>query len=267
MKNNQKKEDEYINIKISGDICVTVRIQDIINERIHPKLWQWSYIGLSKILKHTKAFANELCKGKHKTMLDVGCGVKPYESIFKCIDKYVGLDVAKHACVDVVGKNWDMPFEDNKFDALISTQVLEHTEKIDKTISEMRRVVRPGGLLFITIPFIFPEHEIPEDFYRFTRYGLRKKFKDFDIVEITPLNGYISTLVQMFNNLLHYLPGSKYYLFPVFMFNNVVALASDKCVHCLLSTLSKFNSDYMEIYNKYYMGLSENYVIVLKNKK
>jgi SAM-dependent methyltransferase len=260
---------EKISIKICENYYIERNIRDVIDERIKPKIWQWAYLGMKPLLREIKNFSKLAQKDNAKKILDLGCGVKPYASLFLFADKFLGLDAAQNERVDLIGSVWDTSCEDNEFDALIFTQVLEHTAKIPDTVEEIRRVVKNGGLILISVPLTFPEHEIPHDYYRFTRYGLVEILKGFDIIKIIPLNGYINTLMRLWNNLLHYLPGSAVYLFPIFILNNLLAVASDKMARLLLVLCKNFckNRIVEELYDKYYMGLTENYVIVCRNNK
>lgn len=235
-----------------------------LQERLTPMPWQQGYLGMAPLLRALVTFAQTIRKEEAKKVLDLGCGVKPYEVLFPFVKKYVGFDIEPHSRVDFVGYNWDLPFQDNEFDALISTQVLEHTAKIQETVQEIRRVVKNGGLIYISVPLTFPEHGIPYDFYRFTRYGLMEVFKDFEIIKIEPHNGYIATLFRLWNAFLNYIPGARFFLFPIFFINNILALSIDGIAK-LLSHLPV--PIVKEAYNKLYMGMTESYSVVLRNSK
>ena len=71
-----------------------------------------------------------------------------------------------------------LPFSDNYFEGVLAFQVLEHVENLDFTISEIHRVCKPDGNVLITMPFIWPEHEMPYDFSRLTSVGIKKKLYD-----------------------------------------------------------------------------------------
>lgn len=70
-----------------------------------------------------------------------------------------------------------IPLIDNSVDLILSTSSLEHIEFPDEFFSEANRVLKPGGALYINVPFIYSEHEIPYDFQRQTRYGLERHYK------------------------------------------------------------------------------------------
>ena len=235
-----------------------------IKFKLSPKLWHWDYLGMQPLRIALGNFSQMSKKETGKKILDLGCGVKPYESLFPFVEKYVGFDVEPHPRVDVTGFNWDLPFQESEFDALISTQVLEHTAKVRETVAEIRRVVKPGGLIYISVPLTFPEHGIPYDFYRFTRYGLMEVFKDFEIISLTPHNGYLATLIRLWNAFLNYIPGARFFLFPIFLANNLLAL----CFDGLAKLMSNIPHPLVkEAYDKIYMGMTESYSMVLRNKK
>jgi SAM-dependent methyltransferase len=115
-------------------------------------------------------------------VLDVGCGRKPYRKIFSKAVEYVGVDVASsphlNTGIDFIYDGRTLPFGDDSFDSVVCTEVLEHCPDPKGILSEIARVLRPGGHLFITVPFVYPHHEIPHDYFRFTRFGLESMAAD-----------------------------------------------------------------------------------------
>ena len=118
-------------------------------------------------------------------MLDVGCGMKPYRSLFaKTATPHWGIDYpttiggsyGKSTAADVWGTSLDLPFADGSFESVLCTQVLEHVPDPAKTISEIARVLRPGGIVILTAPMTWPTHEVPHDYYRYTEFGLAALF-------------------------------------------------------------------------------------------
>ena len=134
-------------------------------------------------------------------VLDVGCGSKPYRGLFgPAVTEYVGLDrEGPHATPDVLGDAHALPFEAARFDAVVSFQVLEHVERPVECLGEIARVVAPGGDVVFTVPGVWPDHEVPHDHWRFTRYGLQGAVRaaGLEQVELAPLGGLWSTLGQM----------------------------------------------------------------------
>lgn len=157
----------------------------------HPdrRYWHFQYLFLSDVHPWQRARMAAL-KGH---VLDVGCGQRPYENWVNKgqggVVRYTGLDVAPGPRVDiVVGPDDPWPLETASVDAVLLTQVLEHVADRGYLIKELARVLRPGGTLLLTIPFIFPVHGLPHDYARFTTGGIRRLFEaDFEIVELTGL--------------------------------------------------------------------------------
>jgi SAM-dependent methyltransferase len=141
-------------------------------------------------------------------VLDVGCGLQPYRALLgTLVTEYIGLDrPGPYAAPDVEGDARSLPFPDHSFDGVMSTQVLEHVVDPAATLREIARVLRPGGRVVLTCPGTWPAHEVPHDYWRFTRFGLQHLFAStgFDAVSIRPQGGTWSTLGQMLNLELHH---------------------------------------------------------------
>jgi SAM-dependent methyltransferase len=129
-------------------------------------------------------------------VLDVGCGIKPYQEIIEqSSTMYIGLDYADahhgFSQVDVIGSALNLPFADESFDSIVSFQVMEHVPEPVQFLSEIRRVLKKSGYALITTPFMWGEHEQPYDFFRHTRYGLQyvAEKAGFNIMVIHPDTG------------------------------------------------------------------------------
>lgn len=107
-----------------------------------------------------------------KLVLDVGCGRKPYFQFFK-ESYYIGVDLPQgNSFADIYANALCLPFKDNVFDVVIATQVLEHINEVEAFIKEIFRVLKEGGYLILTVPFIWGLHDEPNDYFLFTKYGL-----------------------------------------------------------------------------------------------
>ena len=132
------------------------------------------YFCSKHLVKNIKKYASDL-EGK---LLDFGCGSKPYQLFFENVQEYIGLDFENEGhnhsneSIDIFYDGRIIPFEDETFDCVLSTQVFEHVKDIELTISELYRVLKKDGKILITVPFVFPEHELPHDYRRFTQIGL-----------------------------------------------------------------------------------------------
>jgi SAM-dependent methyltransferase len=117
--------------------------------------------------------------GRGGLLLDVGCGMRPYESLFRQYHvRTVGLDVTKDGSVaDVVADAKRLPFDQDAFELVLCSEVIEHLDDYDGVIEEIARVLQPGGILIITWPFIYSLHDIPADYNRFTEFGMERNLK------------------------------------------------------------------------------------------
>jgi SAM-dependent methyltransferase len=84
---------------------------------------------------------------------------------------------------DICRKN-DHLIADNSYDYVLCTEVLEHTLQPFDAIEEIRRILKPGGMLFLTVPFNFRIHGPLPDCWRFTEHGLRAILSSFKINEL-----------------------------------------------------------------------------------
>jgi SAM-dependent methyltransferase len=105
-------------------------------------------------------------------LLDIGCGERPYAQLFNA--KQVGADVYFHAGIDVVARAEDLPFRDESFDVAICTQVLEHLADPVAMLNNTHRVLKQGGLLFLSTHGIWLEKHEKSDYWRWTLDGLVK---------------------------------------------------------------------------------------------
>src|SRR5689334_10205631 len=112
----------------------------------HPRPFPWHWQWLPSHLLN-RGFGAELPK-LSGSLLDIGCGQKPYRSLMPSITEYVGADVVKGPQVDVlITPNKPLPLPDGRFDAVLITQVMEFVEKPAELAAEIRRVLKPGGVV------------------------------------------------------------------------------------------------------------------------
>ncbi|MGD9637485.1 MAG: class I SAM-dependent methyltransferase [Alphaproteobacteria bacterium] len=197
----------------------------------HPRVYPWHFQWLATRDLH-KILKKELPK-LSGDVLDIGCGDKPYKIWLKNAQKHIGIDIYDGAFVDYViqpDEKWEL--QDNSFDAVISTQVLEHTENISHLLDEAFRVLKPKGVLIISAPFLYHEHGTPYDFWRFTKFGLEKLIKErgkiISVREFGRIGSTLSTLflcwIMSFHTVKIFFP----FLIPLFLVVNLIGLIWDK---------------------------------------
>lgn len=169
--------------------------------------WQvWAdpaFIARSRLQRAVAALADQLSLSGRGLWLDVGCGSRPYESLF-AVDRYFGLDVLNSGhppdakCHDLLFDGSNIPVRSESVDGVLCTQVLEHTAQPAALLGEIRRILKPGGALVMTAPFVWEEHEQPYDFFRYTEFGLRHLLEEngLTVGSMLKTSGTIETLAQ-----------------------------------------------------------------------
>ncbi len=177
--------NDFINIKLSQDNIDIYIIRHAITRIIE---------------KHSNLFRG--------TVLDVGCGQMPYKNLLiklnSNIDKYIGMDFAKgkyaiKASPDIIWDGISIPLDSSSVDCAMATEVLEHCHAPLTVLKEIHRVLKPTGIFFFTIPFLWPIHDAPHDHYRYTPFAMEKLLSDagFENIQIEAMGGWNASLAQM----------------------------------------------------------------------
>ena len=148
--------------------------------------------------RHRRAVTAGLKDFEGISVLDVGCGEQPYRALLGPSCSYVGIDVeARHPQTLAVelGRPWPV---EGPFDVVLCTQVIEHVADIREFCEEIDRVLAPGGKLLISVPFLYPIHDV-DDYRRLTPAGVAQLFPDWHIEKVTMFGGIGSTLVLLLN--------------------------------------------------------------------
>lgn len=150
-------------------------------------------------------------KNKNGIVIDFGGGFQPsYERFWNIKpEKLIRVDINEKANPDVVADlNKSLPFSENFSDTIFLFSVIYILENPGKTLREINRILKPGGKLFITSPFIFNEAKEPNDYWRFTSEGLEKLLKesDFKNILIIPVGERFSAAVYLINPFLFFWP-------------------------------------------------------------
>jgi SAM-dependent methyltransferase len=125
-------------------------------------------------------FLVDMTENANGLFLDIGSGLR--DEIY---DNCLYLEVYPSVTTDiVVAPDCYYPFRDNSFDGICCAAVLEHVTKPWQVVSEIYRMLKPGGRCYIDWPFLQPVHGYPSHYYNATREGLRIMFERFEIEQI-----------------------------------------------------------------------------------
>ncbi len=158
-------------------------------------------IGLTRKITRPRIEAFLRRYATSEKTLDIGCGTAPYGKYFP---NRTTLEIAPRegVQVDIVADVHSLPMiAENSFSVVLCTEVLEHLHTPEQALKELRRILAPGGLLLLTTRFIYPLHDTPSDYYRYTKYGLRHLLRDFAIVELHEEAGTIETLAVLYQRI------------------------------------------------------------------
>jgi SAM-dependent methyltransferase len=143
-------------------------------------------------------------------LLDMGCGKVPLYAAYRdhvsdvqCIDWSNSLHGPKHLdrTCDLTGP---IPYDAGAFDTIILSDVLEHLPEPINCWREMNRLLANGGKVLLNVPFYYPLHEEPFDFYRYTEFALHRfaESSHFEVVELVPLGGALDIFADVAGKLL-----------------------------------------------------------------
>ncbi len=133
-----------------------------------------------------------------KKTLDIGAGGSGYHRFFP---NRLSVDIDPERKPDVVADAQKLPFSDGEYEMVLCTEVLEHVRNPKAAMDEIFRVLKPGGMVVLTTRFVYPIHDAPNDFWRYTRYGLLHQFRNFEVIEIVPETRNFSTLAVLLQRL------------------------------------------------------------------
>jgi SAM-dependent methyltransferase len=192
------------------------------------------YVIRSGLFKYINKFAPQI----NGSILDFGCGSKPYENLFINSDEYIGCDIedsghSHHdSNIDYFFDGKTLPFDDDRFDSVVSFEVFEHVFNLHEILKEINRVTKTSGTLLISFPFAYGEHEVPYDYARYTSFGMSHILKEhgFEVIEYKKTTTHFLTIYQLFVSYLvqNIAPNNKfYYIFQIMIIFplNIIAYA------------------------------------------
>lgn len=131
-------------------------------------------------------------------VLTVGAGGRVNELLYEYADQnnfeVLSFDINKDKSPDILGDLCEYDFEENSFDTVVVSEVLEHLHAPHLGVDNVYKALKPGGLLIVTTPFIFPIHDKPYDYFRFTKYGLKHLLSNFENVQVKEKNSSLEAI-------------------------------------------------------------------------
>ena len=149
-------------------------------------------LGASAVGRRPKMVIKDL--GEDKIILNLGSGIR---SVRRDV---INIDFYPFTNVDIVADITKLPFCDNSVDAVICESVLEHVKNPWAIIQEMKRVLKPGGIVYLSVPFVTGFHSSPNDYYRWSKQGLRELMRQgFREEEMGVRSGPTSAMLSIVN--------------------------------------------------------------------
>jgi SAM-dependent methyltransferase len=197
---------------------------------IFPQLTSNRYLVRLFLISCVSSFAKEITrKYNNIRILDVGCGMKPYETFFKESERkvtYIGIDLSSNFSADVLAVGENIPFRTSCFEIALCTQVLEHTLNPERVLREINRTLVNGGVLLISTHGVWIEEHALPDLWRWTLSGL---------IRLLRLSGYkvdshhsMSPFISLIQILQLYLPEIAPLKYTIIPFLNVIAIFLSK---------------------------------------
>jgi SAM-dependent methyltransferase len=125
-----------------------------------------------------------ICASLSGIVLDVGCAHGKPRRHLPASAHYLGVDYYSTAREwygtrpDLFADARSLPLADDSVDHSLLLDVLEHVPHPNRCLAELHRVLKPGGTLTVQVPFLYPVHDAPLDFHRWTRFGLAQAALD-----------------------------------------------------------------------------------------
>jgi len=174
-----------------------------LSRKTNPRVWEVTYLVNRALIRDLREMVGRwFPRAASPRILDVGCGSMPYRALFdeRCRE-YLGCDAYTRAPGIVNCPAEALIFDDESFEAVVSFEVLEHVRQPWKVVAECARVLRRGGILLLSTPFIFPHHASPHDYFRYTHDGLRALGEDagLEVLELRAQCTSFATLLLVLN--------------------------------------------------------------------
>ena len=178
--------------------------QQIEKDLAHTRHWQFFSPAIYCQYRVMLPLAKEFVHGQ---LIDLGCGEMPYrQALMPQLESYDGLDLFPRS--NEVRYQSDLEnmagVPNESYDSALMIEVLEHLPHPWLALAETNRILRPGGILVLSVPHISRLHDEPHDYYRYTRHGLTRLLQDagFEVVRLEKKGGVFSFLGHQASTLL-----------------------------------------------------------------
>jgi len=232
----------------------------LVKMQQRPNLTDPVYLVIKPLGRQLREEAQRLRKmGRvNQIVIDIGCGIKPYMDFFLPLASgYWGIDI-NSGSADISGSSGKLPLRDAVADIVICTQVLEHCERPDIVLSEIRRILKPGGVALLSTHGVYIYHPAPGDYWRWTHEGLQLAARDAGLepVRILPNGGPIACISYLFITMLTF-----------FSYRNILLAPLRFCLAPFLNfTAEKVDGLFSGLYPKSKLLLVANYLVVLEKR-
>ena len=132
------------------------------------------------VLRSTRKLIRRRAASLGGIVVDIGCADGWLRHCLAPDARYIGLDYPPAVAAgygskpEVFGDGESLPFADASVDVVALLEVLEHLPDPGRCMAEAARILKPGGTLLLSVPFLYPLHDEPRDFQRWTRFGLQR---------------------------------------------------------------------------------------------
>jgi len=155
-------------------------------DRLYPSLANPNFLVLQSRRVIFTRWINELSPAQGLKVLDVGGRYQPYRPLFENrLAQYVACDLERTELVDVIASGESLPFTSHSFDVVLCTQVFEYFDHPHLAAKEIHRVLRPGGVLLMSVVSFGPRF-VDDEHWRYTPSGIQAVLHLFHQIRIDP---------------------------------------------------------------------------------
>lgn len=172
---------------------------------LQPEEQRWTRWKKSNLAYFKEKLANEY---ESKIILDLGAGGAPFREILARFERVIGIDFYPYRHVALVSDlTKPLPLKSATIDIVFMSNVLEHIPTPIELLSECCRILKPGGYIVATVPFLVSIHRAPYDFHRYTNFMLERMLREAGFKEIkveplgSPLHVYETIQRQFFSKI------------------------------------------------------------------